>query len=313
MNYKTSFGSICSPQMPHESNPCLKAEMLTPKCSDADRFAAAEKVNHRWIQFTGDQVGVLLAHYLLEAGKLSSGEWALTTAVSSQMLSMTAKDAFNIGETLTGFKWLGNRALELELRGDSVAFGYEEALGYMFPKIVHDKDGIAAALTFLHACAAWGSPWAKLQQLYQRYGYFETMNTYWKASDPVITASIFVQIRAMCTAAQVNVASRKLVRWRDLSIAYDSSTRDHHPVLPSSSSNQMITCWLEKKFSVDGGDEGDDGVRFTIRASGTEPKIKSKHNRQYPDTLLTMGFTAQSIWSARPNTRKLPEMVLLTC
>lgn len=128
---------------------------------DADRFAAAEKVDDRWIQFTGDQIGVLLAYYLLEAGKLGSSDWALTTAVSSQMLSVIAKHAFNIDETLTGFKWLGNKALELELHGDSVAFGYEEALGYMFPKIVHDKDGIAAALTFLHACTAWGSPWAK--------------------------------------------------------------------------------------------------------------------------------------------------------
>lgn len=249
---------------------------------DADRFAAAEKVDNRWIQFTGDQIGILLAYYLHETGKLGLGDWALTTAVSSQMLSVIAKNSFNIDETLTGFKWLGNKALELERYGASVAFGYEEALGYMFPKVVHDKDGIAAALTFLHACSAWGSPWAKLQQLYQEYGYFETMNTYWKCSDPVVVTNVFAMIRDLCTPLQVIVASRKLLRWRDLSIAYDSGTEDHQPVLPSSSSSQMITCWLGGKDSVDNGYEGDGGVRFTIRASGTEPKIKSKHTIQYP-------------------------------
>ncbi len=262
---------------------------------DADRFAAAEKVDDRWIQFTGDQIGVLLAYYLLEAGKLGSSDWALTTAVSSQMLSVIAKHAFNIDETLTGFKWLGNKALELELHGDSVAFGYEEALGYMFPKIVHDKDGIAAALTFLHACTAWGSPWAKLQQLYQRYDYFETMNTYWKCSDPVVVTSVFARIRDLCKPLQVKVANRELVRWRDLSIAYDSGTEDHQPLLPSSSSSQMITCWLGGKRYVDNGYEGDDGVRFTIRASGTEPKIKSKHDIQYHGAFANVGVCPHSL------------------
>lgn len=51
-------------------------------------------------------------------------------------------------------------------------------------------------------------------------------------------------------------------------MGYDSSTDDHTADLPVSKSSQMITCWLEK---IDGIDEG---IRFTVRASGTEPKIK---------------------------------------
>lgn len=267
-----------------------KVHLIVANDPDADRFAAAEKVNNQWIQFTGDQIGVLLAYYLLEAGKLGSDGWALTTAVSSQMLSVIARDTFRIEETLTGFKWLGNKALELELQGDSVAFGYEEALGYMFPKVVHDKDGIAATLTFLQACTAWGSPWAKLQQLYHQYGYFETMNTYWKSSDPVVVTSVFARIRDLCAPMQVQVAGRKLVRWRDLSVGYDSGTYDHHAILPSSSNSQMVTCWLGAMYSVDSENEGDDGVRFTIRASGTEPKIKSKHHLQYPRACANVGI-----------------------
>ncbi|KAK4695223.1 phosphoglucomutase, partial [Lecanoromycetidae sp. Uapishka_2] len=236
--------------------------LLIANDPDADRFAVAEKVDGHWKQFTGDQVGVLFAHFLREDLKnQTSHVWMLTTAVSSQMLSVIADGDFSVGETLTGFKWLGNRALDLVKTGEVVKYAYEEALGYMFPEIVHDKDGIAAAVIFLCACATWGSPWAKLQQLYEIHGYFETMNTYWKSPDLVTTGKIFEHVRRLGTPYPTHVAGKEVLRWRDLTVGYDSSTADNVPELPSSSESQMITCWLQ-------------GIRFTIRASGTEPKIK---------------------------------------
>ena len=48
-------------------------------------------------------------------------------------------------ETLTGFKWMGNRAHELLKQGHDVLFAYEEAIGFMFGITVLDKDGISAA------------------------------------------------------------------------------------------------------------------------------------------------------------------------
>ena len=149
---------------------------------DADRFAVAERIDDHWIQFTGDQVGALFTHYLVKSKKskpafrkhdigTGDNEWVLTTAVSSQMISVMAGNDFTVGETLTGFKWLGNRTIDLEKEGKVTHFAYEEALGYMFPDIVRDKDGITAAVVFLCAYAEWGSPWAKMQELYQQYGY----------------------------------------------------------------------------------------------------------------------------------------------
>ena len=149
---------------------------------DADRFAVAEKIDGHWRQFTGDQVGALFTYYLVKSKgsksafrkgdvKSDDNEWVLTTAVSSQMISVMAENDFSVGETLTGFKWLGNRIIDLEKQGKITHFAYEEALGYMFPDIVRDKDGITAAVVFLCACAEWGSPWAKMQELYQQFGY----------------------------------------------------------------------------------------------------------------------------------------------
>lgn len=238
---------------------------------DADRFAAAEKIEEQWHQFTGDQVGVLLAYYLFveKAANANADVFMLTSAVSSQMLSfISLEEGFSAIETLTGFKWLGNCALDLQKKGNHVLFAYEEALGYMIPDVVHDKDGIIAAIIFLRACAKWGSPWAMLQRLYQKYGYFETVNTYWRSADIATTLKIFTKVRSQGEPFPACVGDRKVVRWRDLTIAFDSATDDHVPVLPSSESSQMITCWLSRTAD-------DQGVRFTIRASGTEPKIKS--------------------------------------
>ena len=241
---------------------------------DADRFAAAEKVNGQWIQFTGDQMGILLACYLLESMKEppSNRDVMLTTAVSSSMLSHIAKkEGFIVEETLTGFKWLGNRALELRHKENkNVRFAYEEALGYMFPSVVPDKDGIIAAFVFLNACSKWGSPNAKLHQIYQKYGYFKTMNTYWRSPDTKTTIRVFnedIRQKYRPSETTLNIGSRKVTRWRDLSTGFDDGEDDQKAKLPSSPDTMMVTCWLE-------ADEKVDGTRFTIRASGTEPKIK---------------------------------------
>ena len=241
------------------------AKLILATDPDADRFAAAEHVNGQWHQFTGDQMGVLVAAYLMQARTTKEPFTMLNSTVSSQMLAaMGAAEGFRTEECMTGFKWLGNRALDL---GSECIFAYEEALGYMFPSVAYDKDGIAAAMYFLQACAKWGSPWQELQRLYAKYGYFDTRNTYWKSPDVETTKGVFERIRALGAPYPAEVGGRKVVRWRDLTKpGYDSSTPEHTPELPVSSS-QMITCWLDCH-------DDDQGIRFTVRASGTEPKIK---------------------------------------
>lgn len=245
---------------------------------DADRFAVAEKVGDQWQQFTGDQVGVLLGYYLFShtLPHDASNCTMLNSAVSSQMLAeIAAKEGFQLSETLTGFKWLGNTAFAIDKAGRTVTFAYEEALGYMIPKIVHDKDGISAAILFLCAVTQWGSPWEKLRQLYEKYGYFYTLNTYWRSPEVITTMKLFGRIQRLGSPFRAMVGGRQVLRWRDLSKNYDSATPDNIPDLPSSMDSQMITCWLE------GGDL-DQGIRFTIRASGTEPKIKSMKSSGLP-------------------------------
>ena len=66
--------------------------------------------------------------------------------------------------------------------------------------------------------------------------------------------------------------NQRVIRTRDLSTGYDSGTHDHKATLPSSSSTQMMTCWLGP---LEGKEKQQcEGSKLTIRASGTEPKIK---------------------------------------
>lgn len=247
---------------------------------DADRFAVAERLpSGDWKVFTGNQLGVLFAAQILDVYRQAAkgiGGVAklamLASAVSTQMLKyMAAVEGFHYEETLTGFKWLGNQAIVLQSQGYDALYAFEEAIGYMFTPVVYDKDGIAAASVFITMAQEWAREGLtvneRLDQLYKKYGYFESANSYLVSSDPALTNKVFAEIRNMGKPHPAKVGNRKIIWWRDLTEGVDSAAADGKPVLPVDASSQMITCELEG------------GVRFTVRGSGTEPKIKCKTPR----------------------------------
>ncbi|OJJ48690.1 hypothetical protein ASPZODRAFT_1657291 [Penicilliopsis zonata CBS 506.65] len=237
---------------------------------DADRFAAAEKVDGSWFLFTGNQVGALLGSHIFETIDSQGSKSpiaVLNSAVSSGMLErMAVSKGIEFRETLTGFKWMGNIARTLEESGYLVPFAFEEALGYMFPSICHDKDGISAAMVFLAAETRWReqglTPYTKLQQLFKEFGHHETLNSYFRSPSPELTNVLFQGIRNGSYRTEMTLGSFKIMRWRDMTEGYDSGTADKKPALPVDKGSQMLTLWLD----------GD--VRFTLRGSGTEPKVK---------------------------------------
>ncbi len=126
------------------------AEILLANDPDADRLAVAVReptsaLGYR--QLTGNEVGALLGHYLLTEKASARPRAVLASIVSSPLLGRIASSlGVHYEETLTGFKWIANRAIELAANGYDFVFGYEEALGYAVGEAVYDKDGISAAL-----------------------------------------------------------------------------------------------------------------------------------------------------------------------
>jgi phosphomannomutase len=159
----------------------VDADLVLANDPDADRLAVALPLgNGEYQMLTGDQVGVLLADYLLSESGRTDKRLVATTLVSSQMLGIMAKDlGVEYRTTLTGFKWIANTAMDvLKETGASFVMGYEEALGYSVGDLVRDKDGVSAVSIFCEMAALAKSQSssirARLDALYRRYGVFFT-------------------------------------------------------------------------------------------------------------------------------------------
>jgi phosphomannomutase len=127
------------------------ADLVIANDPDADRLAAAIPEGVGWTQLTGNEVGVLLGHELLTRA-IAQGAAPETLLVALSIVSspLLPRIAHALGaecaETLTGFKWIANRAMDVQReRGLRFVFGYEEALGYSVGELVRDKDGVSAA------------------------------------------------------------------------------------------------------------------------------------------------------------------------
>lgn len=291
---------------------------------DADRFSVAvETRGKQWKQLTGNEIGILFAVYVIE--ELTSPEdlantYLINSTVSSQLLkSIAEKSGCKYTDTLTGFKWIGNKAIDLKREGFHVPFGYEEAIGYMF-NVANDKDGISAAVVWLQLYEKWFSsgevdPVEKLEQIYAKYGWYKECNGYYKLDDVSKTPKIFNEtIRSSYGEGRqfpASIGKFDVVEWRDLTVGYESLTADHIPVLPVDPTSQMITAVLKPS-----GDASEtEKVRFTCRGSGTEPKLKvyiegsSGMSERHAQSLATECWgTLREEWF-RPEENGLQEVV----
>ncbi len=131
------------------------ADLVLANDPDADRLAAAVPSLGEWRLLTGNELGVLLGDYVLRYWGYQETPIVVNSVVSSPMMSRVAAGRGAVHETtLTGFKWIINAGLALEVRGDGrFAFGYEEALGYSVGRTVRDKDGISAAIVMADLAA----------------------------------------------------------------------------------------------------------------------------------------------------------------
>lgn len=256
---------------------------------DADRFSAAVKnaETGTWRQLTGNEIGGLFAYYELQKYQKKDEEFKkkhplamVNSTVSSQLIKKIADtESFHYIDTLTGFKWIGNRTLDLEAMNYYVPFGFEEAIGYMFSSMVHDKDGISAAVVFSQMYMEWTIRNNKtlinvLDEIYDKYGVFKEYNGYYVVEDPSVINGVFDYIRNDYCVTHDPYPSRigeelTVTKFRDLTLGYQSDTVNQIPDLPVDPTSQMITAWIK----VNGAKQFE-GVRFTIRGSGTEPKLK---------------------------------------
>jgi phosphomannomutase len=251
-----------------EKNGC---DVIFANDPDADRLAVAERcpLSGQWTVFTGDQIGTMLGAWIWETiGKQCGKPVAMcASTVSSKMLSVIAEiEGFHFEDTLTGFKWIGSRLVQLRNEGYRSLFGYEEAIGFCCGDIVADKDGLSALGTMselVFYTYGNGKNLSKhMQSLYDKYGEFCSNNGYFFCYEPATIHKIFNDLRNNGDYVS-HVGPYEVESIRDLGFpGYDSTTIDKRPALPVSKSSPMITI----RFN--------NGTVAQFRASGTEPKFK---------------------------------------
>ena len=246
----------------------VSADVVVANDPDADRLAVAVPRAGGWAQLSGNDVGVLLGHHLLTESDAGEGDRIVAMSiVSSPLLGVVARAlGVRCEETLTGFKWIANRALEVEAAtGARFVFGYEEALGYSVGSLVRDKDGISAAYVVTGLAAslkARGETLAgRLEQIHRRYGYFASgqRNVTARGSDGM--AAIARTMAAFRAAPLDALVGRAVVATRDYQHGTRTDAAGNVTPLGLPPSNVIA-------YELDGGS------RVMLRPSGTEPKIK---------------------------------------
>jgi phosphomannomutase len=190
-----------------------------------------------WRMLRGDEVGVLLADWLLRLGV--RGTYATTIVSSSLLAAMAARQGAGYAETLTGFKWISRAAPDL-------VFGYEEALGYaVAPDLVRDKDGISAALRLAELAARLAADGSslleRLDELAAEYGRYATDQISVRVDDLSIIDDTMRRLRATPPATLLG---------REVTV---------EDLLPDAD----VLRWRWP------------GGRVVVRPSGTEPKLKA--------------------------------------
>jgi phosphomannomutase len=127
----------------------VHADLALANDPDADRLACAvREPSGRYLMLTGNELGVLLADFVLRQAASTPTPLLVTSIVSTPLLERVASGlGARFERTLTGFKWIWGAGRAIDSGGGArFAFGCEEALGYSVGQLVRDKDGIAAGV-----------------------------------------------------------------------------------------------------------------------------------------------------------------------
>ncbi|KQM60606.1 phospho-sugar mutase [Agreia sp. Leaf210] len=245
----------------------VDADLVIANDPDADRLAIAIRDSSSPATFralTGNEVGALLgwrAAELLDAAahdeQTASGTLACSIVSSPALRAVAAAYGLEFAETLTGFKWVS--------RTPELAFGFEEALGYLVnPSTVRDKDGISAALALLDLASGLAARGLtlddQLDAFSMRFGHFASGQVSVRVTDLSQITRVMARLRAEPPA---EIGGIRVSSIDDL-LGTDGA-------LPTS---DVLRIHL------------DDGSRVMVRPSGTEPKLKVYLDTQSSDGTL---------------------------
>lgn len=277
----SEFSTVSSPnpenseafELAIEQSKAIDADVIVGTDPDADRVGVVVKDSEgNYKVLDGNQTGALLTDYILRAAKqtntIPDDGVLIKTIVTSELGAEIARSyGLEVIDTLTGFKFIGEKMLEFEQSKEkSFVFGYEESYGYLAGDFVRDKDAVIATMLICEMTAYYKAEgknlYQALQAIWEKYGAY-------KESQTAITmkgktgmekiASIMTSFRESPIESIDDVAVTNIEDY-STSIAKDVITGKEIPI--NLRKSNVLKYWFK------------DGSWLAIRPSGTEPKIK---------------------------------------
>lgn len=275
-------GHVSNPEIPKTLQAAIEeakatgADLVIASDPDADRIGVGLPVSGDpsgdWVTLTGNEIGILLLAFVIKQteahGRLRKDHYLVTTMVSSLMgRALAEREGVRIeDDLLVGFKWIAERIDEAGHAG--FLFGFEESHGYQKGDYVRDKDAAVAALLIAELAATVKdrkqTVLEYLDDLYIDVGHHGE-----GLINKVIEGRRGVElIKALMAAFResppLTIAGLKVTEVHDYKRHEIRQIDAKGPVqlLPEPSGDLLI-------FHTEAP-----GVRYAVRPSGTEPKIK---------------------------------------
>lgn len=252
-----------------EENGC---DLLIGTDPDADRVGVIVRAsNGEFVPLTGNQIGVMLLSYIIEARKLENKLPANAAAVKSIVSTKLADkvceaNGVTMINVLTGFKFIGEKIKEFEETGShTYIFGFEESYGYLSGTYARDKDAVCASMLITEMAAFYRARGKSLYEvlcgIFEKYGYY---------SEGIGTI-VLPGLDGLAKMGELMDGLRQNPP-KEIAGTKVASVADYKTGLITAADGKTAPTGLPKSnvlfYTLENGDS------VVIRPSGTEPKIK---------------------------------------
>ena len=248
----------------------IGAKIVLATDPDADRLGIAVEHQGEYILFTGNQTASLVLDYILKTRKelniLPKDGYVFTTNVSSTLpIAIAEKYGMQVEITLTGFKFIGEQAREMESGKGTYVFGFEESYGCLVSDFVRDKDSIQAILMLCETAAYYREKGMDLvealQAIYEEYGYYKEGITNISLQGLAGAAKI-QRIMDYFRTKEITLKNFEILLKDDIKLSVKKDYKKNTTENISLPKSNVIKYYLN------------DNMWFVLRPSGTEPKLK---------------------------------------